>query len=96
MSDQDKKAAKQALRKLAGHYAKPYTKKATKKVEKVAKRGLASLGISEDDAKKALALAEIARTGKVKGSMKLGKNTRLEGEIDAKKKSGKVSLKHDF
>jgi hypothetical protein len=92
----DKKRAIDALRKIAEAKVKPYKKKLSKKVEKYAKTKLKDLGVDPKMASKVAALAQIIKTGKIRGKYRIGKNTRLEGEIDAKNKSVKAELKHEF
>lgn len=78
-----------ALKKAAGKKAKPHTKK-------LARKALKELGADNKTVAKALYLADMARKGKVKGKVRLGENTSLEGELDAKKKSISARLKHSF
>ena len=92
-SKENKDRAIAALRKVAEKKAAPYVKKAGKKVQ----RKIANFtGLDKKTLGKALAVAEMARSGKLKGSARIGKNTRLKGEIDVKNKSIKAGLDFDF
>ena len=93
MSD-DKKRAIEAIRKVAEAKIAPYTKKAAKALEKGARKKIKELGMNPKDVEKALIAAEMVRSGKVEGSIKIGKNTRLKAEVDAKKKALKLKLNH--
>ena len=81
----DKKAAKSALRKVAGKVT----------VDKLKELGLSKSELGQAAAK-AAAVAETARTGKIKGSVKVGKNKRLSGSYDHKKKAIELGYTVDF
>ena len=82
---EEKKEAKKTLRKIAGKTA----------VNKLSELGLSKTELGQAAAK-AAAVAEIARTGKIKGSVKVGKNQRVSGSYDAKKKEIELGYTLDF
>ena len=93
----DEKRAKDAITKLALRRLNPLKKAITDKVEdEVTDFTEENLGIDKASLEKALMMAEIARSGRVKGKHRLGDNTTLEGELDFKNKGWKLGLKHDF
>lgn len=93
----DKQRAKEALLKLAKHHYQPEIDKLKDTVEEeVYDAAEDNLGLDKESVQRALALAELARSRKIKGKTKIGDNTSLEGELDFKNKAVRVGLNHSF
>ena len=92
-NESEREEAIQALREVAMKKAAPYRKKLEKKAIRKVQKGL---GVSKENMAKAMALAEIARSGKLKGKARLGKNWQLEGEIDVKNPAIKARATYEW
>lgn len=82
-----------ALKEVAEKKAAPYVKKVGDRAQKYLEK---NVGIDKKTMAKALAIAEMARSGRIKGKARIGQNTKLTGEIDVKNKAIKAGLTYDW